>query len=148
MAERASSGETLAAAGELLFGKRWQRPLARAVRHDERQIWRWVTGQYLLHPRHWVFHRLRRILRERAMACGAEAERLDRWLERLAVEQGKSAGPRSTGTCGWLALSGMDAARQVAPFSVAAGLTAQGRVTIPSSFGRITAEDVTCHATA
>src|SRR5579864_9154128 len=38
MAERASSGEMLAALGELLFGKQWQRPLARAVRRDERQI--------------------------------------------------------------------------------------------------------------
>jgi hypothetical protein len=80
MAERASSGEMLAALGELLFGKQWQRPLARAIRHDERQIRRWVTGQYPLHPRHWVFHRLRRILRERATACSAEAEHLDRWI--------------------------------------------------------------------
>jgi hypothetical protein len=32
--------------GELLFGKQWQRPFARAVRGDERQIRRCVTGQY------------------------------------------------------------------------------------------------------
>jgi hypothetical protein len=81
MAERASSGEMLAAVGELLFGKQWQRPLARAVRRDERQIRRYVTGQYPLHPRHLVFHRLRRILRERAAACSAEAEQLDRWID-------------------------------------------------------------------
>ena len=81
MAERASSGEMLAALGERLFGKRWQRPLARAVRHGERQIRRWVTGQYSLHPRHLVFHRLRRVLRERATACSAEAEHLDRWID-------------------------------------------------------------------
>jgi hypothetical protein len=80
MAERESSGEMLAAVGELLFGKQWQRPLARAVRRDERQIRRWVTGQYSLHPRGVVFHRLQRILRERAAACAAEAERLDRWI--------------------------------------------------------------------
>jgi len=71
----------LAAVGELLFGKRWQRPLARAVRRDERQIRRWVTGQYPLHPRHLVFHRLRRILRERARASAAVAELLDHWID-------------------------------------------------------------------
>ena len=80
MAERATSGEMLAALGELLFGKQWQRPLARALRRDERQIRRYVTGQYPLHPRHQVFHRLQRILRERAAACSAEAEHLDRWI--------------------------------------------------------------------
>ena len=81
MAGRASSGEMLAAVGELLFGKRWQRPLARTIRRDERLIRRWVTGQYPLHPRHWVFRRLRRILQERALACAAQTEHLDRWID-------------------------------------------------------------------
>ena len=76
-----TSGEMLAAVGKLLFGRRWQRPLAQALRRDERQIRRWVTGQHPLHPRYLVFHRLRRILRERAAACSAEAEHLHRWID-------------------------------------------------------------------
>ena len=37
--------ETLRACGEVLYGPRWQQPLARALKVDDRTVRRWVAGQ-------------------------------------------------------------------------------------------------------
>lgn len=64
----------LAAVGALLYGKRWQASLARAIGVSRRTIVNWANGIGAPGPGHW--RTMAALLKSRAKAAREEAHRL------------------------------------------------------------------------
>lgn len=71
--------DMLAAIGIALYGERWQRPLAKALGIHDRQVRRWMSGQYQLAQDHAVFSKTEWLLAERIHAINMVAIDLERW---------------------------------------------------------------------